>query len=351
MKKKSYDAVDLAKWICAWLVMYIHLAPVFPSIPLLDDMLRSSICRVAVPFFFAVSSFFLFQKMDPSNPTGPANRKLLVQFCGRLFSLYIFWIVVYNLYTLFYRNYNDMPQKTLQETLLGVFFSGDVLPLWYLMASIYAAPAVFLLWSRGRKGLLAGCLIFELLSLLDWPYPLIPIFKNSAMRWCFKEMSLVVNAVLSGIPLMCLGGLCLTDHRKRPSRQWGLATLCLLLLLVVETAGVYAYYGQRFRSALLGMGVTRLPLTYCLVNWLLSADFKLPVKWLGKAFRLSSTWFYCMHWLMWSLYSWVFAYDGTVRYLAVGCLTTISGIPYVAFKLLRHRKTPVTPTVLAEEHT
>lgn len=347
--KRSYDAVDLAKWIFAWLVMYIHLAPVFTGLPLLDDMVRSSVCRLAVPFFFAASAFFLFRKMDPEDRTSPANRKCLGKFCAHLFGLYMLWILIYNLYTLFYRHYNAMEQKTLWELLQGIFLNGDVLHLWYLMASVYAVPLVYLLWRRGRKALIAGCLICEVLCLLDWPYPVIPLYSNAVMKWVFEELSLLVDAVLNAMPMMCLGALCLTEHRKRPCRQWGLATLILLLLSLAETAGVYAFYGESFRSAFIGIGVTRLPLTYCLINWLVSCEFRMPAKWLGKALRLGSTWFYCMHWLMLSLYSWVFAYDGIIRYLIVGCLTTVSGIPYVLFRLLRDRKRESTSFV--EEHT
>ena len=148
---------------------------------------------------------------------------------------------------------------------------------------------------------------------------------------------------------MCLGALCLTDHKKRSCRQWGLTLLCVLPFFAAEIGGLYLYYGQRFAAS--GM-ITRIPVIYCLLNWLLSTELKLPSSWLGKAFRLNSTWIYCSHYLIYNLYHWFFAYQGIPRYLVVGCLSVISGIPYVAFKLLRDRRkdqTTTTPTSIVEE--
>lgn len=336
MQKKSYDAVDLFKWICSFLIMYIHFAPVITSAPGVDRIISQGVCRVAVPFFFAASAFFLFCKMGDSKTDARENRKKLLKFCGHILILYTVWLAIYSAYYVFYNAHNGLPQKALKQYVLGFFFKGELQQhLWYLIATVYAAPLVYLLWRGGRKTLIAGVVICEVLCCLEWPYRFLPFLKSSAWADVVKAYTLPINALLNGVPMMCIGALCVKDHKQFSSKKWLYALLAATMLYAAEVTGLYLYYGNKYAAS--GM-VTRGFFTYCLLNWLFTVDFCLPFKWLGKALRLSSTWNYCAHMLALMLFHWVLGYQGLKRYVMVCGLTVISGIPYIVIKLLMDKR-------------
>lgn len=339
IKHKTYDAVDVAKWIGAWLVMYIHLVPVCTNIPLVDTYMSQGFCRVAVPFYFSVSAFLLFQKMEDVKSCAKQNGKMLWKFCKNILILYTIWVMVYIGYELFYRNYNNHDQQSVVQYVKEYLFSGVRYHLWYLMSSVYAVPLVYLLWRCGKGALIVGCLIGNLLQLIDQLYQLCPIIDLTNLMALKTEFNLLIFAFIRATPMMCLGLLCLKDHEKRSSRQWLLRTAAAVVLVFVEITGWLALRGEK-STGIDGL-FCNIFLVYYLTNWLFTVDFKLPVKWLGKALRYSSTWIYCSHVLLILLYGWVLSYEGIFRYAFIGTLAVVSGIPYVAGKILwenHHKK-------------
>ena len=336
MQKRSYDAVDLFKWICSFLIMYIHFAPVITNAPGVDRIISQGLCRIAVPFFFAASAFFLFQKMGDPRVGGRENAKKLLRFCGHILLLYTIWVVIYSAYYVLYNIHNNLPQKALKQYLLGFFFEGGLQQhLWYLAATVYAVPLVYLLWRGGRKSLIVGIIICEVLCCLDWPYRCLPFFNSSVWAEAVKAYTLPINALLNGVPMMCIGILCVKDQKKFSGKKWFYMLLLAAILYAAEVARLYLYYGNEYEAS--GM-ITRGFFTYCLLNWLFTVDFRLPGKWLGKALRLSSTWNYCAHMLALMLFHWVLGYQGLKRYVMVCGLTVISGIPYIVIKLLMDKR-------------
>ena len=64
MKSKSYTAIDIAKYISALLVVYIHTFPLADISADLNMIVLQAVCRIAVPFFFTVSAFLFFRRID-----------------------------------------------------------------------------------------------------------------------------------------------------------------------------------------------------------------------------------------------------------------------------------------------
>ena len=336
MQRKSYDAVDVFKWICSFLIMYIHFAPVIIGAPGVDRIISQGVCRVAVPFFFAASAFFLFRKMGDSKTDARENGKKLLKFCGHILLMYTVWTVIYSLYYVVYNARNSLPQKPITEYVLGFFFAGGLQEhLWYLIATVYAMPIAYLLWRGGRKIIIVGIVVCELLCCLEWPYRFLPIFTSEEWSSILQHCTLPINALVNGVPLMSIGALCVIDSKKYDAKKWLKWLLVATTLYAAEVAGLYLYFGNEYAAS--GM-ITRGFFTYCLVNWLLTVNFKLPKKWMAKTLRLSSTWNYCAHMLVFMLFHWIFAYLGIKRFVIVACLTVISGMPYIACKLFWEKR-------------
>ena len=120
--KKYYPGIDLFKFLCAILVIMIHANPfgedAFPGM-----ILRQVICPIAVPFFFAASSFFLFSSSDP--------RKHIV----KIIRSYLIWSAVY--FPLVIVKW-ILGSEGLRENLLNYIrnfiFEGSYQTIWFLNA-------------------------------------------------------------------------------------------------------------------------------------------------------------------------------------------------------------------------
>ena len=60
LPRMSYANLDIAKFTCSLLVVFIHTAP-FTNYPVAHFYTADVICRVAVPLFFAMSGFLFFR--------------------------------------------------------------------------------------------------------------------------------------------------------------------------------------------------------------------------------------------------------------------------------------------------
>ena len=147
--KKENGAVDIVKLIMALLVIVIH-KPVFYN-EFLNYISGNIICSVAVPFFFAASSYFFFRKINRDKND---NVKLL-NFEKRLFKLYLIWTIIY-LPCIFVKyntgNYESLNLKLfLGQLLLTVknfFLSTSFVHLWYVNALMLSVAIIFFLYKK-----------------------------------------------------------------------------------------------------------------------------------------------------------------------------------------------------------
>ena len=151
MEKKQYGAIDLMKFIAAFLVVPGHIFPFSGS----EGIFRDGICRIVPAFFFCCSGFFLEQKMHIR------DRKGVFAYVRRIAILFLIWGLVYALP----RYLNMAPGTTfwayLKNYLLWLLRKGV---FWYLSAMLVAIP---ILWGIRRwMPLWAATVLFGLLFLL-----------------------------------------------------------------------------------------------------------------------------------------------------------------------------------------
>ncbi len=60
----SLDNVDLMKWICAIIIIILHLRPFQTINPILDTVFNNMISRICVPFFFISSGYLAAKKIQ-----------------------------------------------------------------------------------------------------------------------------------------------------------------------------------------------------------------------------------------------------------------------------------------------
>ena len=161
---RQYPAVDIAKLLCAVLIVMIHVPPfgsanATPLAQAGNFFLRFYLGRIAVPFFFISAGFFLFRKTNPTayDPT-PCKQYIL-----RILRLYSVWTVLYLPWVI--RDARADGKTLLTGTvsfLRNFLLTGSYNHLWYLPA---LAVAVALVSWLLRKGVTPGrvlCISFLL---------------------------------------------------------------------------------------------------------------------------------------------------------------------------------------------
>ena len=91
---KHYNGIDLLKFICAIMVFIIHIPPFQGEVSefgkYVNFGLQHFVCRVAVPFYFISSGFFLFKKM----PLYELDQERIKTYCFKILRLFGTWYVL-----------------------------------------------------------------------------------------------------------------------------------------------------------------------------------------------------------------------------------------------------------------
>ena len=145
---KRMDSLDWFRLPAALLVTAIHTSPLSSFSPQADFWLTRVLARIAVPFFFMVSGFFL-----------PDSFAKLRKQEKKLFFLYALSIVLYlplNLYA------GQLSGITAGAFLKQLFFDGTFYHLWYFPAAVIGCilAAVLLRYTSLRTAMLAASLLW-----------------------------------------------------------------------------------------------------------------------------------------------------------------------------------------------
>ena len=136
--KCEYIAIDIAKLICAVLVVAIHTEP-FADIFWLDKGL-GLFTRIPVPFFFTVSGYFLF--LTDKRET---SAKKLLKYIRRIALMYVIWSLIYMPF-LIHKCFSAGGMFDYGQFFKSIFWTGVSSHLWYLIGSIVAASLTWLMY-------------------------------------------------------------------------------------------------------------------------------------------------------------------------------------------------------------
>ena len=154
---QSYPAIDLAKFLFAFVIVGIHTT-VFCQFKWLD-MGFDVFSRVAVPFFFAASGFFFFNK--------PVSGPNCARFAKRLLILYLIYSAIFVLIRSILKSEFD------SEGIFLTMVSG-IRHLWFLHALLFGTMIAAILVRFIKKPwivylITALCLVFRWCTATMWP--------------------------------------------------------------------------------------------------------------------------------------------------------------------------------------
>lgn len=216
MEKKNDSRYDVLKLVLSLFVVAIH-SDLFP--PLLYPWLR-----VAVPLFFMMSSYFLFDKLCKTKED-KARGAVLCRYALRNLKLYLFWFILLLPVTLFVRKevyFSAGVLKGAYAFLTGLFFGSTFVASWYIMASVLGTLIVYYLSLRlGNKALLAIFIpVYMLIAVRDSYFSLFD--GHAVVRDVAKAVETVFGDPAQSVliaPFWITLGKCFAEDTFCPSRK------------------------------------------------------------------------------------------------------------------------------------
>lgn len=294
--KNNYNGIDLMKFLCAILVITIHIEP-FPlncSITWLNFFVNNCIARIAVPLFFIASSFFLFKKLKNNMDT-----KIFGKYLKRIIFLYIAWTIIY-IPLIIYKKYKYGLILGIIMLIRDTIFDGSYVHLWYLQSLIVSSTIVFFYFKKNnnKKILLFMAIVLYVIGLLgqSWFGFLKPIKNVSPQVWqvllLIKNIIVTTrNGIFFGLIFTLIGYYFATNEKVITKKKNILMIIIFLILLIFEC---YILKHLNFARAH-DMYLTLIPLSFYVFNYF--KDIKLDNKKIYIYMRKISSLVYFIH--MW----------------------------------------------------
>lgn len=287
---RQYGAIDIAKYIGAMLVVAIHTFPFIDFSESFHLFFISTVCRLAVPFFFVCSAFFLFTRM---RETPRKSSSLLRRYLRRLLVLYLVWTVIYLPYTIWNYSAAGFSLTALLGWIRDFFLNGSYYHLWFLPALMLGT---LIFWQLQKKEKLSSALLICLVLyvfgyLINIFAPLWQSMSGISVVYGFFEKTLVTarDGIFFAPAFVAIGALCAKTRRldlKAGAIGFGVSFLCLILEVTL-----YASLGVL--TDLSCMFLSLLPCVYFLMQMLLQVQ--IPWKKSYRTLREDSTLIYVSH--------------------------------------------------------
>lgn len=203
-KQMTFQAIDIARFLFSLLIVAFHFPPFSGGeqlSALLNFFLLHYLERLAVPFFFVCSGFFLYNGINWTYRNEKKEKAYLV----RIIRLYLVWTVIYLPYSIYTFRYDDAGfVHALTIYLRDFIFTGSVFHLWYLNALAFA---VFLLMiSRRRRFnaksilIIAGLLYMAGLTAQSWFGAIKPLEGAAPIIWAgLKKIGNLIVTTRNGL--------------------------------------------------------------------------------------------------------------------------------------------------------
>ena len=208
--QQGYKDINYFRMVAALLVVAIHTSPLWSYSQLGDFILTRMIARVAVPFFFMTTGFFVLGKYCCNlHKLGRFLRKI-----GIIYGLSILFYLPINIYQ------GDLSGKhVLSDIIRNLFLDGTIYHLWYLPATILGTGIVYALVNHlGKKATLVIVSLLYLIGLFgDSYYGFIQkthVLKAAYGQW-FQLSEYTRNGIFFAPLFIFLGTVIYKLHRQQ----------------------------------------------------------------------------------------------------------------------------------------
>lgn len=325
MQRKTYDILDLTKFVLSIAVVAIH-CQLFPHV--LFPWLR-----LAVPLFFIISSFLFYSKV--SGLAENEQREKLFGYVKRNLTLYAVWFVILLPFTVLERKSwfaNGMVQGILYS-IRGFLFGSTFRASWFIMAGVIALPMVFFLSKRTKEWILTtvALLLYGCCCLVT-NYS--KIIESSQISFLYDFSKVVFDGIESSfvfaIIWIIIGKKYAENAITYSKKQSMIGTLISALLLYAEHYFSVNYLGASGRSSCY---VMLLPLCVFVFRFLIQCE-GLKIK-NAKFLRNTSTILYVTHCAVLLCVSWFLRNVLSINSIVANFVVTVASVIVISYICIR----------------
>ena len=258
-EKGRNTGIDLMRLIAALMVVAIQTYPLASLSETGDFLVTRVLCRVAVPFFFMVTGYYV---LPGCLKKGKGSRKLAGWF-RKTSLLYGAAVLIYlpvNLYA------GRLEGLTAGAVLRELLWNGTFYHLWYFPAALLGMGlTVFLIRRLGMRKTVFAVLILYVAGLLGDSYYGVAVQAaplKAFYEWLWQWMDYTRTGLFFAPVFLCLG-LVLRKQKPLSGKQSGIGTGICLGLMLAEGIVLHRFSLQRHDS----MYLLLLPAMYFLFSW------------------------------------------------------------------------------------
>lgn len=259
-KNESYSGIDYFRFIAALLIVAIHTSPLSSFSETGNFIFTRIVARVAVPFFFMTSGFFLISRYT-------CNAEKLGAFIKKTTLIYGVAILLYipiNVYNGYFKMDNLLP-----NIIKDIVFDGTLYHLWYLPASIIGAAIAWYLVKKVhyRKAFLIASVLYIIGLFGDSYYGIVKSISclNVFYNLIFQLTDYTRNGIFFAPIFFVLGGY-ISDNQNRLSLKRSIVGFIVCFALMFGEALTLHHFDIQKHDSIY---VLLLPSVYCLFNLLL----------------------------------------------------------------------------------
>ncbi len=207
-ERKSYYSLDLAKFLCAIMIIVLHTSPFYSYSKVLSFGFRSIITVVAVPFFFTVSGFLFFVKINSLQSN--EQNQYFFKYIKRLIIMYLIWSAIYFPFVIIEWMSDGISAVDVLQYIKEFFIKGSYSTIWFLPALMASISIAYFLSKRMQ---------IEKIVLISIPFYVFACMGSSYLGLCekipfvknvfdiyFSLFETIKNGLLFGFIYVALGG-------------------------------------------------------------------------------------------------------------------------------------------------
>lgn len=230
MKTKNHT-IDTLRILMAVLVIMLHSALVLTKRNLVEFILFEGVCRIAVPFFFVVSGFYLESTIKKGN---------INLWLSKIVKMYILWSLLYIPFQIHLvdaildKNIDDINFESIPFDMLFGYWQ-----LWFLPAIIMGALLVNTYHSSNKNILICSIMLFIFACIVSY----LTLSGRIVREGFWGTPYALRNGVFFAFPLMTLGYLISKNKEKILVKKHLSSKYALIIafILVVVESSFYFY--------------------------------------------------------------------------------------------------------------
>lgn len=272
VNRKTYAGLDIAKFLCALLILFYHYFSEHGTLPgILGEAL--SLYAIAVALFMAISGFLTFSKLE--SVSGYQNRwKIVKKQALRILRIYALWSIPYLIYTVFSWDWQTITLKFVLWQVRGWIFNSTFYTIWFMPSLALGLVFTFLVTEKLPEyavNLLAAMLYIIGSLTMTYSYfgdmiPGFSIVKMIITDWLGGSRGWLVYA----FPLIMVGRRMARHKEKVSTLKTAALSFVFVFLILIEALLLRKAAGHTG----IDMTLMMIPSVYCILGFLIS--LKIP---------------------------------------------------------------------------